>query len=224
VARADLDRVLAQRSEATRGIDVAVGGAEQRRVAMVRATLLAPFDGLVTRRLREPGDTVSIGSTVLRMVDTEHVIVSAAIDETMLAALATDQPASVRFPRATESITGRVARISWEADRQTHELVVEVALDHLERRIVIGQRADVRIEVERREDALRVPVGMIHHDAVGSFVYADRGGRIEVVRPHFGITGREHAEVIDGLSEGDFVLAAPGTGVTLAVGRRWEAR
>jgi multidrug resistance efflux pump len=37
---------------------------------MVRATLLAPFDGLITRRLREPGDTVSVGSTVLRIVDT----------------------------------------------------------------------------------------------------------------------------------------------------------
>ena len=75
MARAELDRVLAQRSEATRGIDVATGGAEQRRVAMVRATLLAPFDGLVTRRLREPGDTVTIGSTVLRIVDTNRVYV-----------------------------------------------------------------------------------------------------------------------------------------------------
>jgi multidrug resistance efflux pump len=28
---------------------------------MVRATLLAPFDGVVTRRLREPGDTVALG-------------------------------------------------------------------------------------------------------------------------------------------------------------------
>jgi multidrug efflux pump subunit AcrA (membrane-fusion protein) len=74
VARADLDRVLAQRAEATRGIDVARGGAEQRRVAMVRASLLAPFDGLVTRRLREPGDTVTVGSTVLRLVDTEQVV------------------------------------------------------------------------------------------------------------------------------------------------------
>ena len=63
LAHADLDRVLAQRSEATRGIDVAAGGAEQRRVTMVRATLLAPLDGLVIRRLREPGDTVTIGST-----------------------------------------------------------------------------------------------------------------------------------------------------------------
>jgi HlyD family secretion protein len=98
VARAELDRVLAQRSEATRGIDVAAGGAEQRRVAMVRATLLAPFDGLVTRRLREPGDTVTVGSTVLRVVDTHRVYVNAAVDETVLALLATDQPAAIFFP------------------------------------------------------------------------------------------------------------------------------
>lgn len=149
VARAELDRVLAQRSEATRGIDVATGGAEQRRVAMVRATLLAPFDGLVTRRLREPGDTVTIGSTVLRIVDTNRVYVNAAVDETMLPLLAVDQRAAIFFPGTDASLTGRVTRISWEADRQTHELLVEVTPERLERRVAIGQRADVRVEAGR---------------------------------------------------------------------------
>lgn len=150
VARADLDRVLAQRSEATRGIDVAAGGAEQRRVAMVRATLLAPFDGLVTRRLREPGDTVTVGSTVLRIVDTNRVYVNAAMDETMLPRLAVDQAGAIFFPGTSTPVAGRVTRISWEADRQTHELLVEVTPDRLERRVAIGQRADVRIEVGRQ--------------------------------------------------------------------------
>lgn len=223
VARAELDRVLAQRSEATRGIDVAKGGAEQRRVAIVRATLLAPFDGLVTRRLREPGDTVTIGSTVLRIADTDRVYVSAAIDETVLSLLAVDQPAAVSFPGASAPIAGRVSRISWEADRQTHELVVDVALERLDRRVAIGQRADVRIELARREQALRIPIGLVHHDETGPYVYVDRDGRIELVRPTFGLTGSEQVEVLEGLVEGDVVLAAPGPGVALPLGRRWEA-
>ncbi len=223
VARAELDRVLAQRSEATRGIDVAAGGAEQRRVAMVRATLLAPFDGLVTRRLREPGDTVTVGSTVLRVVDTHRVYVNAAVDETLLPLLATDQPAAIFFPGAEGSVAGRVSRISWEADRQTHELLVEVTPDQLERRIAIGQRADVRVEVARREDALRLPIRMLHHDAEGAFVYADRDGRIALVRPTFGLTGEDQVEVLEGLAEGDAVLAAPGAAATLPLGRRWVA-
>ncbi len=224
LARADLDRVLAQRSEATRGIDVAAGGAEQRRVTMVRATLLAPFDGLITRRLREPGDTVTVGSTVLRIVDTSQVYVSAAIDETVLPLLAVDQRATIAFPGDAPPVAGRLSRIPWEADRQTHELIVEVTPERIERRMAIGQRADVRIEVGRRDAALRIPTRMIHHDEAGPFVYADRGGRIAVVRPRFGLTGADHVEVRAGLAEGDAILAAPRRGLTLPAGRRWVAR
>jgi HlyD family secretion protein len=224
VARAELDRVLAQSVEATRGIDLATGGAEQRRVTVVRATLLAPFDGLVTRRLREPGDTVTVGSTVLRIVDTERVYVSAALDETVLAQLAVDQRASITFPGARESTEGRVSRIAWEADRQTHELLVDVTPKQLERRVAVGQRADVRVELQRREQALRVPVRMLHHDAVGPHVYADRDGRIAIVRPTFGVTGGELVEVLSGLSEGEAVLAPPDAEVSLPVGRRWVAK
>lgn len=222
VARADLDRVLAQRSEATRGIDVAAGGAEQRRVAMVRATLLAPFDGLVTRRLREPGDTVTIGSTVLRIVDTSQVYVNAAIDETVLSRLAVDQRSTILFPGTRAPVAGRVSRIPWEADRQTHELMVEVTPQRLDGRVAIGQRADVRIELGRREHALRVPVRMIYHDETGPLVYADRSGRIALVRPRFGLTGAELVEVRGGLSSGDTLLGAPRGGATLPLGRRWR--
>ena len=221
VARADLDRVLAQRSEATRGIDVATGGAEQRRIAMVRATLLAPFDGLVTRRLREPGDTVTVGSTVLRIVDTNRVYVNAAMDETTLTRLAVDQRAAISFPGASAAVVGRVSSVPWEADRQTHELLVEVTPERMDRRVAIGQRADVRVEIGRQEHALRVPIRMVHHDDVGAFVYAGGSGRIALVRPRFGLTGSNQVEVLDGLTEGDAVLAAPGAAAALPLGRRW---
>lgn len=223
VARADLDRVLGQRSEATRGIDYAAGGAEQRRVAMVRATLLAPFDGLVTRRLRDPGDTVTQGSPVLRIVDTDGVYVSAAIDETVLPRLAVDQHGSIFFPGAAAPVPGRVTRISWEADRQTHEIIVEITPDRLDRRVAIGQRADVRVELARHEHALRVPIRMIQHDATGPYVFVDRAGAIALVRPQFGLTGQDYAEVDEGLTEGDTLLAAPRSGSPLTAGRRWVA-
>jgi HlyD family secretion protein len=223
LARADLDRVLAQRAEATRGIDVASGGAEQRRVAMVRATLLAPFDGLVTRRLREPGDTVAIGTTVLRIADTASVYVRAAIDETVLPRLEVGQPSAITFPGTSTPIPGKVSRISWEADRQTHELLVEVTPDKLERRVAIGQRADVHIELARKDGVLRVPIEMLHHDSVGPFVYADRDGKVSVVRLRLGLTGASHVEILDGLAEGDIVLASGKVGSSLPVGRRWKA-
>lgn len=218
LARADLDRVLAQRAEATRGIDVASGGAEQRRVVLGRATLLAPFDGLVTRRLREPGDTVTVGTAVLRVVDTEHVVVSAAIDESVLDDLALDQPATLRFPGDERAFAGHVTRVGWEADRATHELLVEVTPDELGRRVAIGQRADVRVALERRDDALRLPTAWLRRDAEGVYVFTDRGGRVARAAVVLGLSGDDHVEVTEGLVEGDRLLDAPDA----AEGRRWE--
>jgi HlyD family secretion protein len=189
---------------------------------MVRATLLAPFDGLVVRRLREPGDTVTVGTTVLRIVDNANVYIKAAIDETVLPRLAVGETATITFPGATTAITGKVSRVSWEVDRQTHELIIEVIPDKLDRRVAIGQRADVRVELARRSAALVVPVQMLHHDAAGTFVYVDRNGKVAIARPTLGLTGATHVEILDGLVEGDTVLAATSIGGALPVGRRWK--
>lgn len=223
IARADLDRVLAQRAEATRSIEVASSSAAQRNVTMLRATLLAPFDGLVTRRLHEPGDTVTIGSTVLRIADTSRVYVRAALDETILPKLVAGQPAEVRFPGDPLATRGQLTEIAWEADRQTHEILVDVLLDKIDRRIAIGQRADVRIELDRHERVLRIPIAMIHHDDRGPYVFVDRAGRIALVRPQFGLTGSEYVEVVEGLVEGDRLLTAPRSNQVLTAGRRWKA-
>jgi HlyD family secretion protein len=184
--------------------------------------LLAPFDSVVTRRLREPGDTVTIGTAILRVADTSRVYVRASIDETALSMLAEDQRGEILFPGGDAApIPARVTHIAWEADRQTHEIFVELTPDRLDRRVAIGQRADVRIELARRDRALRIPIAAIHHDAIGPYVFVDRSGRIAVTRPRLGIGSGDHVEVLDGLVEGDAILAAP-SGGTLPTGRRWE--
>lgn len=221
IARSDLDRVLAQRAEATRSIDVAQGGATQREVTVLRATLLAPFDGVVTRRLREPGDTVTVGTTVLRVVDTERVYVSAWIDETMLDAVRDGQPVQILRPGVAGPTAGTVRRVGWEADRQTHELVVEVTPAAPLGRVAIGQRADVWIVTQTRLDVVRIPSEYLHRDADGAYCAVDRGGKIALVRVRTGLVGRDAVEVLEGVQPGDTVLAAIEPGRALPGGRRW---
>lgn len=222
MARAEVDRVLGQRSEATRSIDVAEGGASQRRVTMLRATLLAPFEGLVTQRLREPGDTVSVGSTVLRLVDTEHVYVRAWVDETSLGALREGMAVQISRPGDAQRTPGVVRRIGWESDRQTHELLVDVTPSAPLGRVSIGQRADVWITTDTRPDVVRVPTGFVLRDDAGAFCNVDRGGRVAVVRVRLGLLGRDEVEVAAGLRDGDTVLAPLKPGGTLRVGTRWS--
>jgi len=223
VARADLDRVLAQRVEATRSIDVAQGGAAQREVTALRATLLAPFDGLVTRRLREPGDTVSVGTTVLRIVDTDRVYVNAWIDETKLGDVHEGQTVQIVRPGSLVTTSGTVTRVGWESDRQTHELLVEVTPSAPLGRVAIGQRADVWISTHTKAAVIHVPTEFLQRDGGGAFCNVDRDGRIGVARVTIGLVGRDVVEIVEGLDAGDTVLAALKPGGNLADGRRWKA-
>ena len=187
----------------------------------MRASLLAPFDGLVTRRLREPGDTVAVGTTVLRLVDTDHVYVNAWIDETVLGDVHEGQAVEILRPGSPASTAGTVRRVGWEADRQTHELLGEVTPAAALGRVAIGQRADVWITTRALPDVVRVPVAFLQRDPEGAFCAVDRDGRVAVARVRLGVVGRDAVEILDGLQAGDTVLAPVVPGRALAAGRRW---
>lgn len=222
LARAEVDRVRAARAEAERQISLASGTVEVRNVAAARAVLVSPFDGLVIRRLRDPGDTVTVGSTVLRVVATDVLWSRAWIDETALPSLREKQPVRVRFGAVGGfAFAGSVDRIGREVDRQTHELLVDVLLDKPPARVAIGQRADAWIEVDRKKDAARVPASFVRRDAEGAFCWVDRGGRIGRARVTLGLAGVDHVEISAGLAPGDTVLDAIDPGASLTEGRRW---
>jgi HlyD family secretion protein len=222
LATAEADRVRAAHGEAERQISLASGTVEVRNVAAARAVLVSPFDGLVIRRLRDPGDTVTVGTTVLRVVATDVLWSRAWIDETALPGLREKQPARVRFgAEGTVLGSGAVDRIGREVDRQTHELLVDVILDKPPARLAIGQRADVWIEVDRRRGVVRLPIAFLRRDPGGAFAWVDRGGRVARVALALGLVSGEHAEVTSGLDAGDVVLDPVDPGGSLGEGRRW---
>jgi len=224
LARADLDRVRAAQTEAQKQIAVASGATESKAATVTRAVLVSPFDGIVLRRFKDPGDTVVAGSTVLRIVAVDRLWARAAIDESMLADLREGMPAEIALLGETgERLRGTVDRVGREVDRQTHEVLVDVLLAQVPARLAIGQRADVHIALERRADVTRMPLASLRRDADGAFAFVDRGGRIARANLQIGAVGRDVVEVREGLQPGDTVLDALDPGGALTVGRRWKA-
>jgi hypothetical protein len=56
LAKADIDRVHAAQAEARNQVAGASGATESKMVAATRAVLVSSFDGMVVRRLKDPGD------------------------------------------------------------------------------------------------------------------------------------------------------------------------
>jgi HlyD family secretion protein len=225
LAQAEAERVRSTRDEAHRQIAVASDTAQGRSVTASRAVLVAPFDGVVVRRMRDPGDTVTVGTTVLRLVATDVLWSRAWVDEMALPLLNEKAVARVRLgAEGLSSLTGQVDRVGREVDRQTHELLVDVLLSHPPPRVAIGQRADVWIEVGRQHDVMTIPLSFIHRGPGGPFCFVDEGGRIARRQLTLGMEGTDLIEVKTGLNEGEQLLDSPEPGGALAEGRRWAKK
>ena len=224
LGQAEVERVHAAQAEAQKQIAVASGATESKAATVTRAVLVSPFDGVVIRRFKDPGDTVVVGGTVLRIVAVDRLWARAAIDESMLADLREGMPAEIALLGDTrDPLRGSVDRIGREVDRQTHEVMVDVLLAEVPARLAIGHRADVHIALERRVHVTRIPLAFLRRDGAGTFVLVDHAGRIARSPVQIGNVGRDLVEVTSGLTPGDTVLDALTPGGALTIGRAWSA-
>lgn len=198
--------------QASRAREVASRTTRVRAGQVADGRLLSPLSGLVVTRHVEAGQLVTPGVPAFTVVATGAMRVRAWVDESALGRLAVGQPARLVFRSEGErSFAGRVERIGREVDRQTHEVLVDVTALELPANFAVGQRADVWIEVDRRDDVPRVPRGWC--DAT-CLVAED--GRARTRDVQLGLVGRDAVEVVRGLAPGEVVLPPRST----ADGRR----
>jgi HlyD family secretion protein len=197
---------------------------QQTRLAFTE--MRSPYDGLVTRRDRDAGGVVVPGASILQLVATNEIWVSAWVDETAMAGLRVGQPARVIFrSEPARTYAGEVARLGREADRETREFVVDVRVKELPANWIIGQRAEVFIETARKGNALIVPPHFIQwqDNKAGVFMNANGRARWHEIEP--GLRGLEAVEVVRGLAGGETVVRPlPGQKKPLSEGQRVSAK
>jgi HlyD family secretion protein len=207
VAESDLLRARAATVEAQQQVNLAEKnlGYQQERLTFTR--ILSPYDGLVTRRDRDPGGVVVPGSSILQLISTNDLWVSAWVDETAATGLAIGEKAQVVFRSdQTRSYPGEVARLGRETDRETREFLVDVRVKELPPNWTIGQRAEVFIETGHKADVLVVHQRFIQWREGKPGVFVDDGGKAAWRDVTLGLRGRDTVEVTQGLSAGEKVV------------------
>lgn len=216
-ARAAIEEATAQHAAATSQV------ALQKELA-AHTRLLAPFAGLIVRRDRDPGDVVTPGSSVLKLISTDEIWVSAWVDETAAAGLAEGQATRVVFrSEPATSYPGRVARLGRETDRETREFLVDVALERLPANWTLGQRAEVFVVTAQHAAALAVPARFLSHRDGQAGVFVVRGGRARWTTVETGLRNSRSVELVRGVAAGDTIAAPLQPGLDLD-GRRVAAR
>ena len=207
VAKSDLQRARAATEEARQQVVMAEKtlAYQQERLGFTR--MVSPYDGLITRRDRDPGGVVVPGSSLLQLISTNELWISAWVDETASSGLAVGQAARVVFrSEPGRTFAGEVARLGRETDPETREFLVDVRVREWPVNWTTGQRAEVWIETERKDQVVAVPHRFLQWRGGQPGLFVAVGGRAVWRDATLGLSGRTLVEVTQGLAAGEHVV------------------
>lgn len=221
VAVAGVSRAEAAITEGQKELVAAEKTLEYHRARLNDTEIQAPFDGLIVKRDREPGDVVVPGSSILTLISTDQLWIRAWVDETEMARLHENQQARVVFRSEPDrSYPGAVVRLGLEADRETREFVVDVRVLELAKNWAVGQRAEAFIEVDHKDDVLMLPAKLLVNRGEEVGVFVNNQGIAAWQPLTLGLRSRDAVEVLDGLEEGAVTVTPMDQRATLSHGKR----
>jgi multidrug efflux pump subunit AcrA (membrane-fusion protein) len=203
------DMVAAARQR-VRQAEAAVAAAA---VANKDATVLAPYDGIVTAKPAEVGDLASPGTPLVSLEETGVYRVDIALPEQYYHAVQPDQSVMITIAALAGQppLEGRVETIVPAADQKSRSFLVKLRLPEFPN-IRSGMFARAVLPVGR-ENLLLIPAtAMISQGALTGLYLVDSDGlaRFRLIRT--GRTFGKSVEVLSGLKEGDrFVVNPPPT-------------
>lgn len=208
-AKAQRDQARAQLNQAEKQLD--------------DADIAAPFNGRVEERFVRTGELISPGMPVVRLVNTDKVLINAGVPERYSSDINVGTPVRVNFSSyESETIETEVSFIGNVIDPNTRTFPVEIEINNANENLKPEMIAEVQMKRRTIENAVIIPRTAIVRDenAVNVFIAREENGRkiAELVEVRTGRASGPLIEILDGLSEGDEVIVAGMR--TLTVGDR----
>ena len=225
IAKADVGVAEANLAFAAAQVNLAAATVERIKTLIAYAQIVAPFDGVVARRLVNRGDLVQAATSTrttplftVQRIDTIRVFCD--VPENDVPHLHVGDTAVVKpYGFEGKPFPGKVTRFSLRLNPETRNMRTEIDLPNPDERLYPGMYAEVSLEMNRRPEALTVPAAAVGSDSVGSFVYTITDNRVTRVGINIGLTDNGRTEVTGGLSKDTPVVTpfrgapSPGTAV-----------
>ncbi len=171
-----------------------------RAEMVARHQLLAPFDGVVSRKRAEIGEWVETGASVLELLATDRLRLDVQVPQEHFPKVALDMPVSVRLdPFPDQAYAGRVAAKVPLSDPGVRTFLVRVVLDNPSGDIIAGMSAVAGFGLGGDRIALGLPRDVLKRYPDGTttvWVVDGAGGEDKVFERKVRI-GRAIAETVD---------------------------
>jgi RND family efflux transporter MFP subunit len=201
-------------SEARNQLDVA--SAEQKQLSAMSgyARIVAPFDGVITKRYGDTGALVQAGTSsntqavpVVSVAQTDLFRLTLAVPESAVPMIRLGTTVTVHVQALNRDFVGKVARFANAVNQETRTMHTEVDVHNSGLTIVEGMYAEVKLTLANKDDALAVPIQAVSREGSHTTVLVvNSNDQIEEREVHLGIEGANQVEVVAGLKPNDRVV------------------
>lgn len=190
----------------------AVLGAEER---VYESVIRAPFDGVITERLVDPGDpvTTTFVTQVMKIEQLDELEMLFTLPQEVFGQVREGTPVQFQVSGVEDmSGTGNVEMVYPALDEATRTFRCRVIVKNPKLRFRPGMLMKVMAVVGESKGVLTVPKGTVFQRGEGEAVRVANDSGFEERMVKVGVRGVTLLEITEGLSEGDKVLLLSGSG------------
>jgi RND family efflux transporter MFP subunit len=191
------------------------------------ATVRAPFDGYIQKRLVSLGEFVRSQTPVMDIVRVDPLKVTAEIPERMAPWIEVGQQVALQvdaFPGQT--FEGRMSRLSPAVNIETRAFPFEALVPNADGRLKPGTFARVRVETALVEQVVTIPYGAMQYRYGVNRAFVVDGGRLTMHELKIGDRVGDRIEILGGVEPGALVALTDvdtlTEGLKVSVDRRTE--
>lgn len=173
------------------------------------ARLTAPFAGVVTARMADPGSMAAPGAPLLRVDRTGALQLQGTIDQSVIAALRLGMKAPVAIDGIPTKLDGTVAEILPAADAESHSFTIKVDLPS-SAQVRAGMYGTIEIP-NGTSNAILVPrSAIVERGSLDCAYVLDGQGIAQLRYVTLGAAHGDHVEVLSGMAAGERLVDSPG--------------
>ena len=213
-AEAQISADEAALSEAENQLDGAVANQQQYTALSDYANIIAPFDGVVTKRYADTGALVQAGTSsstqampVVRVAETDVFRLILPVPESAVPDVHLGSSVQVKVPTLNRTFEGKVARFADAVDQETRTMHTEVDVKNPKGALVQGMYAEISLVLTQKDSALTVPIqAVVRNGSEATVLVVNGQNRIEERKVQLGMESNNRVEVLSGIKEGERVL------------------
>ena len=179
-----------------------------RGAQLEKATIRAPFEGVVGLRSVSLGDYVSNDTRITTLQDIDPVKIEFSVPEAYARDLAAGNTIRFRVQGIDEPFEGAIYAAEPSIDPQTRSLTLRALAANPEGTLLPGAFAEVELAVRQVDNALSVPSLAVVPELGGTKVYVLEEGRAQPRAVETGIRTESRVQITQGLEAGEQVIVS----------------